>query len=114
MAEDEKSEQRDNIRKIYDGIQFAKVEDKYDVSIQYDANSDILSLSFTNQNTKSVYKQDFDRASIAKITEKYHLESKLLSNMIIDSLDSKQRTAENLRIYILPNIKQGIIVVYNM
>ena len=113
MAEDQKEENKeatdDNIRKIFEGIGFAKVEDKYNVTIQYDSSSELLTLSFTNQVTKGVYKQSFDKQNIKQITSKYNLEPLLLTKMIIDTLGSKDKTAQNLRVFIFPNLKQGII-----
>ena len=113
MSEDQKAETKDatdnNIRKCYDGIEFAKVEDKYKVLVQFDSNSESLSLSLTNQTTKTLFKQSFDKPTITQITTKT-LKPLLLTKMIIDILQSKQKTAENLRIFILPNPKQGMYI----
>eukprot|EP01084_Bolivina_argentea_P022334 41496_1 len=110
MADDEKQEIKNddnNVRKCYKDIQFSKVEDKFDVIVQYDSNSESLSLHFINQTTKSVFKHQFTNEDIKTITSKYNLKTQLLLKMIMDSLASNERTAQNLRIFILPTLKQA-------
>ena len=113
MAEDQKEETKvatdNNITRCFEVIEFAKVEDKYKVLVQFDSNSESLSLSLTNQTTKTVFKQSFDKQTITQITTKT-LKPLLLTQMIIDILQSKEKTAENLRIFILPNPKQGVYI----
>ena len=110
MADDEKKQMTENIRKVYHGVEFAKVEDQYDVIVQYDANAQSIALHFTNQTTKNIFKHDFDLESINKITHKVHMKPEPLANMIMDNLKSQELTAKNLRIYILADIKQGIFI----
>ena len=110
MADDEKKANTENIRKVYHGVEFAKVEDKYDIAIQYDANAQSMALNFTNQTTKNIFKHEFDLESINKITHKHHATPQRVANMIMDNLKSQELTAKNLRIYILADIKQGIFI----
>ena len=106
MADDQKTE---NIGKKFDRIEFLKVEDKYDVKIDYDSNSELLTLQLTNATSKNVFKHDFDKESVHKITDECKLAPDLVVKMIIDTLSSKDLTSKNARIFLLPNIKQGYV-----
>ena len=106
--EDNKTDAGGDCHKSFQGIQFAQVEDAFDVSVQYDGSSESLSICLRNQTTQTLFKTEFDSERIAEITQKYQLEPPLLARMIVDTLSSKQRTASNMRICIMPNMKRGI------
>ena len=107
MAAQRSEECKDtNIRKLFNAIEFPKVEDKFDILLQYDSNAKSLSINFTNQITKNTFKQDFDKDYINKITNNL-ITPQLLTQMIMDILSSKEKTLQNSRIYLYPNIKQG-------
>ena len=107
MAEEKKDV--DNIGKIFEGIKFAQVEDTFTVNVQFNSETELLSLKFINEKSKNVYKKDFDKEKI--IGKCQFLEPNVVIRMIIDSLSSRDLTSKNMRIYFLPNIKQGICVI---
>ena len=107
MAE-EKKEIVDNVGRTFEGIKFEKVGDIFTAHVQYNAESESLTLKLVNEKSKNVFKQMFDKDAIHKITDKFQLESKLVVKMIIDTLSSKDLTSKNVRLYYLPNIEQGI------
>ena len=107
MATQQEEECKDtSIRKSFNAMEFPKVEDKLDVIVQYDANSQSLSINFTNTITKNTFKQNFDKDYINKITNNM-ITPQLLAQMIVDTLSSKEKTSQNSRIFLYPNIKQG-------
>ena len=115
MAEDQKAELKENsnanIRKYFESLQLPKIEDKYDILIQYDNNAKLLSLNLTNQMTKSVFKHDFDKEAIAKVTSKSQMKPERLVKLLIDTLSSTDSINKYVRVFILPNIKQGINII---
>ena len=110
MAEEKK--QGDNVGKIFEGVKFEKVEDSYTVNVQYNSETEILLMKLVNEKSKNVFKQEFDKERIGKITEKCQLKPGLVVKMIVDTLSSKDLTSKNLRIYYLPNNKQGIYLIF--
>ena len=95
------------VGKIFNNVKFAEVDDRFNVIVEYDRNSELLQLKFTNLTTKDVFKQDFDQDAIQKITDGCKLQPDLVVKMMIDTLKSKELTAENIRIFMFPNLKYG-------
>merc|ERR1719361_1902766 len=93
------------VGKIFNNVKFAEVEDRFNVIVEYDRNSELLQLKFTNLTTKDVFKQDFDSEAIQKITDGCKLQPDLVVKMMIDTLKSKELTAENIRVFMFPNLK---------
>merc|ERR1719361_133875 len=93
------------VGKIFNNVKFAEVDDRFNVIVEYDRNSELLQLKFTNLTTKDVFKQDFDQDAIQKITDGCKLQPDLVVKMMIDTLKSKELTAENIRIFMFPNLK---------
>ena len=113
MSEDQKEavmeDLNKNIRKCFKGLQFPKIQDKYDVILQYDKNAQLLSLNFTNQTTKNVFKQDFDKDAIAKMTINAPMKPERLVKLLMETLASTALINKNMRMYISANTKQGTI-----
>ena len=106
MAEEKK--EVDSVAKTFTGIMFEKVEDAFTVNVRFNRDTELLSLKFINEKSKCVFKRDFDKKMLNKITEKCQfLKHNLVVKMIIDSLSSKELTSKNIRLYHLPDIKKG-------
>eukprot|EP01083_Nonionella_stella_P300592 1027098_1 len=100
--------QQENARKCFENIHFSKVEDKFSVLVQYDANTESLTMTFTNQTTKNVFRQRFGKEDIQQITTRYHLEPSLLVKMITDTFASSEQVLKHARIFITANNEQAI------
>mmetsp|Transcript_35701 Transcript_35701/g.31496 ORF Transcript_35701/g.31496 Transcript_35701/m.31496 type:complete len:257 (-) Transcript_35701:143-913(-) len=97
------------VSKSFESIQFINnTKDSYNISVQFDGHAQILTLNFTNRNTKKIFEESFDKYNLNAITSKYHLEPLELSQMIIDTLASKEKITKHLRIFTFADIKQAI------
>ena len=94
--------------KTFQNVQFAKMEDKYDVKLEFNANSGSLSFQFMNKTNTKTYHQLFNTESINKITSSAKLSTDNLTKIIIDQLSSAEFIQKCLRIFIFADIKQGI------
>eukprot|EP01083_Nonionella_stella_P142459 440880_1 len=100
--------QPENTRKCFENVTFSKAEDKFTVLVQYDANTESLTMTLTNQTTKHVFRQRFSKEDIQQITTRYHLEPSLLVKMITDTFASNEQVLKNARIFITANNEQAI------
>merc|ERR550525_1011459 len=97
-----------SIAQLFTDICFDKVADHFDVHVQYDSSQELLSLELVNKTTKNVFKEDFDKEKIHQITDECKLEPDLVVKMIIDNLSSPKYTKQNMRLFLLPNIKRAM------
>merc|ERR1719361_1468148 len=97
-----------SIAQLFTDICFESVSDHFDVHVQYDSSQELLSLELVNKTTKNVFKEDFDKEKIHQITDECKLEPDLVVKMIIDNLSSPKYTMQNMRLFLLPNIKRAM------
>ena len=108
MAEQKVQPQQENIIKSFQNVQFAKMEDKYDVKLEFNANSDSVTLQFMNKTNTKTYYQSFSKQNVDEITARCQLSSEHISQVIIDQLSSSEFITNFCRVFIFADIKQGI------
>ena len=111
MAEQKNDE---NVNTVFENIRFEKVEDDYTVKLDYEAHSESLSLQFVNETTKSIFEGIFDKDKLRQITDQANVPPALVVKMIIDTLQSKQSSSSNTRLFIVANKHQGMCCIYSI
>ena len=96
----EQKVQHESIVKSFTNLQFAKMEDKYDVKLEFDGSSGSISLQFMNKTNTKTYHQLFTKESINEITSRCQLSAENLSQLIIDPLSSSEFIEKFCRIFI--------------
>eukprot|EP01084_Bolivina_argentea_P051123 94018_1 len=94
----------ESVVKSFQNVQFSKIQDKYDVKLEFNAS---LALEFMNKTNTKTYSQTFNKQNIDTITAQCKLSPENLSHVIIDQLSSIEFTKKFCRIFIFSDIKQA-------
>ena len=100
-----------SISKSFENVQFPKLQDKYDINIEYDANSECLSLKFMNKTNIKTFEKIFNKKEVKAITTECRLSSYHLCEVAIDQLSSQDFINKFCRIFLFSDPKQGAIYI---
>ena len=98
-----------DVVKLFENVQFAKVEDKYNIKLEFNANLGNISLEFMNKTNVKTFNQTFTQNDIDGITKRCQLSAEHLSQVMIDQLSSTEFTNKFCRMFLFSESTQGTI-----
>eukprot|EP01084_Bolivina_argentea_P110199 196828_1 len=99
-SESKKQVVRDTLSSIHKDVEFTSSSSKYNILVEYNTILSTLSLTFVSNNDSSaIYKQLFNEQHIQIITNKCHLNSKSLYELLSLQLSSNESIDKCFRIY---------------
>lgn len=94
--------------KSFKSVTFPKMEDKYDVKVMFNADSETLTLQFMNKNDTKTYRRTFSNDDIECLTKICTLSAANMYQLIVDQLSSGEFINKFCRLLLMSNRTQAI------